>query len=286
MHHVLHVPLTGETGGYYADYRDRRNERLGRALTEGFVYQGESAGYFGGRARGEPSGHLPPTSFVSFLQNHDQIGNRAFGARIGHLAKPNSIRAASAIMLLAPAIPLLFMGEEWATTQPFLFFGDFGPDLAPAVHDGRCGEFARFPEFADAAARARIPDPNAPDTFARSVLDWAALASEPHRSRLDFHRTLLALRRNDIVPRLAGIAGGAAGFGICDGAALRADWRLGDASCLTLIARMSDGVAPVGGLKVAGRLLYASDPVAARPPLRHLPPWFVAWYLDEGAGKS
>ena len=286
MHHVLHVPLTGETGGYYTDYRDRRDERLGRALTEGFVYQGESAGYLGGRARGESSSHLPPTSFVSFLQNHDQVGNRAFGERIGQLAKPDAIRAASAVMLLAPAIPLLFMGEEWGAAQPFLFFCDFGSDLAQSVRDGRRREFARFPEFADEAVRARIPDPNAPDTFARSVLDWVAPAREPHRSWLAFHRALLALRRNEIVPRLPGIPGGAATFEICDGAVLRADWRLGDGSRLTLIARMSDGAGLEREFDVGGRLLYASDAAAAVRPLRHLPPWFVGWYLDEGAAKA
>jgi maltooligosyltrehalose trehalohydrolase len=295
MHHVLHVPLTGETGGYYADYKDCRQERLGRALTEGFVYQGESAAYLGGKPRGEPSHHLPPTSFVSFLQNHDQIGNRAFGERIGQLAKPAAIRAATAILLLAPAIPLLFMGDEWGATQPFLFFCDFGPDLAQAVRDGRRREFARFPEFADEAVRTHIPDPNAPETFARSVLDWGALGTEPHRSWLTFHGALLSLRRNEIVPRLFGINGNAADFRLDDGPAfeaeapnggvLRAHWRLGDGSRLTLIADMSDDAAPAEIPDVGGRLLYTTHPHAAGRPLHHLPPWFVAWYLEDGPGE-
>lgn len=285
MHHVLHVAITGETGGYYADYDDRRRERMGRALAEGFVYQGEAAGYLGNRARGQPSAHLPPSAFVSFLQNHDQIGNRAFGERIGNLAEPAAIRAAAAVMLLAPAIPLLFMGEEWSAAQPFLFFCDFGADLAQAVRDGRRQEFARFPEFADEAARARIPDPNAPETFACSVLDWAQLAIEPHRSWLAFHRDLLALRRREIVPRLPGIRGGAAGFDLIDAEVLRVRWRLGDDSRLTLIAHMSNSAASVKEFAVGDRLLYCTDAASATDALRRIPPWFVAWYLSDDIAK-
>ncbi len=114
-----------------------------------------------------PSSHLPPTAFVLFLQNHDQIGNRAFGERLTSLVQPAALEAAIALMLLCPQIPLLFMGEECASRTPFLFFTDHGAELADAVREGRRGEFAKFPTFADPASRERIPDPNAPETYCR-----------------------------------------------------------------------------------------------------------------------
>ena len=109
---------------------------------------------------------------MGFLQNHDQIGNRALGERIAALAGPDAVRAATAVLLLSPALPLLFMGEEWAAPEPFLFFSDLGPDLGPAVSEGRRREFARFPEFADGRDAGAIPDPQARDHGERSVLDW------------------------------------------------------------------------------------------------------------------
>ena len=108
-----------------------------------------------------PSGHLPPTAFVLFLQNHDQIGNRAFGERLTTLVEPAALEAAIALMMLCPQIPLLFMGEETASRTPFLFFTDHAAELADAVREGRRSEFAKFPAFADPATRERIPDPNA-----------------------------------------------------------------------------------------------------------------------------
>jgi len=125
---------------------------------EGFAYQGQWSAYRG-RTRGEPSAGLPPTSFVGFLQNHDQVGNRAFGERLTALAPPEAVRAATAVLLLAPSIPLLFMGQEWAAPEPFLFFADLGKDLAPLVSEGRRREFERFPEFAQAESREQIPIP-------------------------------------------------------------------------------------------------------------------------------
>ena len=115
--------------------------------------------YRHGAVRGEPSAHLPPTAFVAFIQNHDQVGNRAFGERIAGPATREAVQAMQAILLLAPQTPLLFMGEEWGATQPFCFFTDFHDELADAVREGRRREFKRFPEFASEAARAHIPDP-------------------------------------------------------------------------------------------------------------------------------
>jgi maltooligosyltrehalose trehalohydrolase len=158
FHHVLHVIVTGETAGYYADYADRPLEKLGRALTGGFIYRGEWSPYRGA-ARGEPSAQLPPTAFVNFLQNHDQIGNRAFGERLTQLTAPPALAAAAAIQFLSPGIPLVFMGEEVGAKEPFIFFCDFDGELAASVRDGRRREFARFPAFASEEARQQIPDP-------------------------------------------------------------------------------------------------------------------------------
>jgi len=170
VHHVLHVAATGDAQGYYADYIND-SQKLGRALAEGFAFQGEVMPYRG-RPRGEPSAALPPDAFIAFIQNHDQVGNRPFGDRLTAIASPEAVRAVAAVYLLLPQIPMLFMGEEWGATQPFPFFCDFGPELAEAVRKGRRAEFARFPDFHDPATRERIPDPTAEETFAAAKLAW------------------------------------------------------------------------------------------------------------------
>src|SRR5262249_6118680 len=153
--------------------------------------------------RGEPCTHLPPPAFVAFIQNHDQVGNRAFGERITALAPDAAVRAIAAIYLLLPQIPMLFMGEEWQCPQPFLFFCDFGAELGEAVVRGRRQEFARFDAFRDAAARERIPDPQAAATFAASKLDWLQLEEPQAAAALAWYRELLAVRQRHIVPLLA-----------------------------------------------------------------------------------
>ena len=135
LHHVLHVAATHECTGYYADY-EGRTDLLAKALAEGFAYQGQMMSYRGS-PRGTPSGFLPPGAFVAFIQNHDQIGNRAFGERLGMIAPANVMRALSAVYLLLPQTPMIFMGEEWDAQQPFPFFCDFDGDLAEAVREGR-----------------------------------------------------------------------------------------------------------------------------------------------------
>ena len=157
-HHALHMCATGEKAGYYSDYDSGTSarsavEHLVRCLTEGFAYQGDRSALRNGERRGEVSKHLPSTAFVDFIQNHDQIGNRAFGDRIASLTHTDSHRAISAIYLMAPAIPMIFMGEEWGCKTPFFYFCDLGPDLAPLVKEGRRKEFAKFPEFQDPAKR-------------------------------------------------------------------------------------------------------------------------------------
>jgi 1,4-alpha-glucan branching enzyme len=223
---------------------------------------------------------LPPTAFVSFLQNHDQVGNRAFGERIAQLAAPEAVRAAAAILLLAPAPPLLFMGEEWACRQPFPFFCDFEPDLAARVREGRRREFERFPAFRDPEARARIPDPCADETFESAVLRWADRESEAARLHLDLVGRLLDLRRREIVPRLRAVAGGAAAYEVGAGGVLTVRWRLGDGTRLGLQANLRDSpaTAPVEPASGGRRLLFATP----EPPADGvLAPWSVAWWLAD-----
>lgn len=281
VHHAMRVIATGQCDGYYVDYAKDPVRHLGRALTQGFAYQGEVSEHRGGAVRGEPSDHLPLTCFVGFLQNHDQVGNNARGQRITHIAKPEAVRAMVAIYLLAPSPPLVFMGEEWAASSPFPFFCDFGPDLADKVREGRRNEFARFEEFHGPAAHERIPDPIAHATFASARLNWSERERSPHREWLGYYRALLDLRRREIVPRLRRIGGHAGTFKATD-STLDAAWRLGDGTQLSLVARLahSPGERPHGA--DAGRILFATHPEAwTKGAGSELPPWSVAWFLRE-----
>ncbi|MBI4183528.1 MAG: malto-oligosyltrehalose trehalohydrolase [Proteobacteria bacterium] len=283
LHHALHVLLTGEAEGYYADYCEVPARHLARSLAEGFSYQGERSLHRAGAPRGSPSAHLPPAAFVAFLQNHDQVGNRAFGERITALAEPEAVRAALALVLLSPAPPLLFMGEEWGARQPFPFFCDVEPSLAETVREGRRREFARFAAFREPAMRTRIPDPLAPETAARAVLDWADPGLSPHRDWLAFYRRLIAIRRREVVPRLAGRGGGEAGFRLTGARGLSVHWRLGDGARLSLVANMgSEPLSPAPPVP-PGRTLYASADrlPAALAGGAGLPPWGVVWTLAE-----
>src|SRR4051812_23122061 len=248
VHHVLHVAATGERAGYYADYL-ARTDLLGRALAEGFAFQGEVMPYRSSE-RGEPSAALPPAAFVAFAQNHDQVGNRAFGDRLNAIAMPEAVRAVAAIYLLLPQIPMLFMGEEWGAAQPFPFFCDFGPELAAAVRRGRREEFARFPEFQNPAVRETIPDPTAEATFLSAKLAWNDREREPHAELLARYRRLLAIRRREIAPRLAAINSGGAWRVLGEGA-VTVRWALSDGSALALAANLSaeprEGFPPCGG---------------------------------------
>jgi maltooligosyltrehalose trehalohydrolase len=223
IHHALHVLLTGEIDGYYADYAEAPAQRLGRALAEGFVYQGDVSAFRGGARRGEPSSHLPPAAFVAFLQTHDQVGNRALGERIDAVADAGLMPAALACVLLGPQVPMLFMGEEYAASTPFLFFCDFEPALAEAVRVGRRGEFARFEAFRDPAAREAIPDPNAAGTFAASKLRWHERDAPPHAERLAMVRRLLQARRA-MTPLIGRIRQG--GHWRAQGSALTVRWNI------------------------------------------------------------
>ncbi len=273
VHHVLHAAATGEDKGYYADYRGDTG-KLGRALTEGFVFQGEIM-HYRGEPRGEPSASLPPTAFIAFIQNHDQVGNRAFGERITAIAKPEAVRAIAAVYLLLPQVPMLFMGEEWGASQPFPFFCDFEGELADAVRKGRRKEFAKFPEFKDEKVRERIPDPQAEATIASAKLNWDETAMEPHAGWLEWYRGLLGVRRAEIVPRLAGVGGNAARFEVIGEEAVVARWRLGGGEELTLAANLS-ATSREGFPAAPGRILWREGAANGGS----FGPWAVRWSID------
>lgn len=192
IHHGFHVLLTGEDGGYYGDYQGDTEALLFRGLTEGFIYQGQpSPG--SGENRGEPSSHISPTRFISFLQNHDQIGNRAWGERLRHVAATAAVDAATTALLLSPQTPMIFMGEEVDAGEPFQFFCDFGEPLAQAVRTGRQREFGLDD----------IPDPVEEETKQRCC-------TAPYRENntTELYRRLLALRRDHLRPLLPELRSG------------------------------------------------------------------------------
>ena len=255
-HNALHVLLTGETDAYYADYAEQPTEQLARCLSQGFVFQGHTNRH--GEARGEPSGHLPPSAFVLFLQNHDQIGNRALGERLHQLAPPQALEAATALLLLSPMIPLMFMGDEVAAEQPFLFFTSHHGELAALVREGRRNEFKAFSAFADPEKRERIPDPNDAGTFeaSRPVFE----AEHPAQQATEaLYRQLLRIRREEIVPRLIGAQ--ALGADVLGHGAVSARWRLGDGSILRIDLNL--GEKPVEHtVAEAPRILFEHPPQA------------------------
>jgi malto-oligosyltrehalose trehalohydrolase len=241
IHHAYHVIATGESGGYYADYvknqiADNTVALLGRALAGGFIYQNDPSALRDGERRGEKSGHLPPDAFVSFIQNHDQVGNRAYGDRIARLTEPRLLEALVSIQLLAPSIPLLFMGEEWAASTPFMYFCDLGPELAPLVTEGRRNEFAKFPEFSNPEIRHKIPDPCCDQTFLNSKLNWKELQESKHRTHHELVQSLLKLRQKKVVPLISQIT--SATFQ-AEGNLLRVEWKSGNKPVLVLCANFS-----------------------------------------------
>jgi maltooligosyltrehalose trehalohydrolase len=201
FHHALHALLTGERDGYYGDFGSLVDLRA--ALERGFVYDGRHSAYRG-RRHGRPLREPRGRKLLGYLQNHDQVGNRALGERIGRLTSPGRLRIGAALVLTAPFVPLLFQGEEWGASSPFLYFTDMAdPELGRAVRDGRRREFAGFgwkPE--------EIPDPQDEATFRRSRLDWDERTSSPHRELLGWYRRLVRLRRehpdllDDRMPRV------------------------------------------------------------------------------------
>ena len=266
-HHSLHVLLTGEASGYYSDYALDPDALLCRSLAEGFAYQGEVSRQLG-RPRGGRSADLPPSAFINFLQNHDQIGNRARGERLTTLVREEEPRrAAAALLLLAPSPALLFMGEEWGALEPFPWFCDFEPELAARVHAHRSRE---YPGSAYPAATA---------TFACARLDWRVLEQPAHARTLAFYRRLLAIRRAEIVPLIPRLPAGR-----CTrrgrGGAFAVSWADAGAR-LRVIANLSatPAAAPESA---AGRILFATHPDHPALSREQLAPWSVIWLLEPG----
>jgi malto-oligosyltrehalose trehalohydrolase len=287
IHHAYHVLATGESGGYYSDYIQNEIGKstlslLGRALSTGFIYQNDPSALRDGERRGEKSDHLPPSAFVSFIQNHDQIGNRAFGDRIASIASPEVLKAIVAIELLAPAIPLLFMGEEWAAKTPFMYFCDLGNELAPLVTEGRRNEFAKFPEFSDPEIRHKIPDPCTRDTFNRSKLDWMELKQPDQQTHFQLVQSLLRLRQEKIVPLIERITSGSARI---EGPILNVEWKENNKTVLILVANLSDKAQSTKTLNIKAnvyRPIYTNSKTVADEIANHtLPPHSVQWLIEK-----
>ena len=228
VHHALHVATTGETFGYYADYRDA-GAALAKALAEGFVYQGDVMPYRGER-RGRPSAHLPPSALVSFLHNHDQIGNRAQGDRVMAALPEQALAFAVSLMLLSPQIPMLFMGEEWCSQKPFPYFCDFDDELNAAVRDGRRNELSKLPGFDG----DHVLDPTSLETFRSAILDWEQAGSKHGSTWIERYRQLIALRRERVVPLLARMRQG--GRYAAENGVIRVEWPLEDGRHYILVA--------------------------------------------------
>jgi maltooligosyltrehalose trehalohydrolase len=241
FHHALHVALTGEQNGYYADFAGLAD--VARALQRGYVYEGQHARHRG-RAHGRSIADLPATRLFGYAQTHDQVGNRARGERLAHLAGPRLAQVGAALVMFSPFVPMLFQGEEWAASAPFQYFTDHeSPELAEAVRQGRRGEFVAFgwkPED--------VPDPQDPATFERSRLDWDELERAPHAEVLRWHRELIALRTREPALRDGRLAAVRVTYG--------ERWIEVQRGALTLLANL--GEAPVERPRPAGQRVLAS----------------------------
>lgn len=254
-HNALHVLLTGETEGYYGNFAQNPTQDLVLALQEGFVYQGQISPDTQ-KPRGQPSADLSPTSFIFFLQNHDQIGNRAVGDRLSTQIDSAVLSVAHALLLLSPHIPMLFMGEEWGTKTPFLYFVSHSDDLNRLVREGRQKEMAAFSAFNSQEKAHLIPDPASPETFRRSCLDWAERSQPEHAQIYETVKKLIAVRQEHIVPRLRNAR--AASSHIWAPGAFAVSWRMGDDRLLELFVNFSDtDITMLTGY--AGVVLYRSD---------------------------
>jgi maltooligosyltrehalose trehalohydrolase len=243
FHHQARVLAAGDRDGYYQDFTGETSD-LAATMHRGWFYTGQPSAYREAPRGTDPAG-IDLTRMVICLQNHDQIGNRAFGDRLHHRIDGATWRALVAVLLCAPETPLLFMGQEWAASAPFQYFTDHNPELGRLVTEGRRREFSRFAAFADDAARAGIPDPQARTTFEASRLDWTEREAPAHAATLSWHRALLALRRR--CPALH--------------ASATAEASAPDVDSLVLERRSPDGSAA----RLAVRFRAAGDVVVPRP---------------------
>lgn len=261
LHHSAMVALTGRADAYYMDYCGKPQEFVS-AAKRGFLYQGQRYRWQG-KPRGSPTVGLAPQSFVGYLQNHDQIANSAAAARGHELASPARWRAMTALLLLGPWTPMLFMGQEFGASSPFYFFADHEPELASLVQRGRAEFLAQFPNIAEPAVQARLQAPHEPETFRRCKLDWAERAANAHVLKL--HVDLLALRRKEPLLHAARADG-------CDGAVL------GDeAFLLRYFGQGGDDRLLVVNFGADRALEPAPEPLLA-PPADH--GWRLVWHSE------
>jgi maltooligosyltrehalose trehalohydrolase len=263
FHHALHAVLTGERSGYYEDFG--RLSHLAAALERGYVYDGRFSGHRQ-RRHGRPATGLSAHRLLGYLQNHDQVGNRAAGERSSALLSTGRLRIGAALVLTAPFVPMLFAGEEWGASSPFLYFTDHvDADLGRAVSEGRRREFASF-----GWDPADVPDPQARSSFERSKLDWAEREKEPHASLLEWHRALVALRRR--VPALSDGRFARASFDEDAG------WLVIERGPVTVVVNLPEVAQAVPVRDRPGSVLLASDPYTRLDGAGHveLPPESVA----------
>jgi len=199
FHHQMRRFLAGDSDGYFADFCGTTPE-IAVTASKGWYYCGQHAPYFAAPRGTDPAG-IAPVRFTFFLQNHDQVGNRAFGDRLHHAIDLAAYRAATMLWLMLPETPLLFMGQEWAASSPFQYFTDHNPELGRLVTEGRRNEFSRFAMFSDAKSRQSIPDPQDPATFERSKLNWNELPDAPQAATLRYYTALLDVRKSEAALR-------------------------------------------------------------------------------------
>jgi maltooligosyltrehalose trehalohydrolase len=280
LHHCLHVTATGETSGYYQDYKEKPAYFLAKSLTEGYAYQGEWSEYRK-EHRGSETRELYSSSFVGFIQNHDQVGNRPLGDRINKLAKPDALRAITEIFLLSPAPPLIFMGQEFMADSPFPFFCDLSPELAPAVSDGRLKFFMDQPMFRERYNLDEMPDPSDEKTFHSAILDFKQLPEPEHAHWHKLHKELIEIREKEIVPRLEGVKVDGAGFEVKGDRAFKAWWTLNDGSILTLVANLGSEDSGVPEFPDCAPLHLTRRGLIEEMRGGAMPPWSVAWFLGK-----
>lgn len=256
-HHAAHVVATGEKNGYYGKFVDKPVENLARALTEGYIYPGQEAV--------EMSEPVPMEAFVGFLQNHDQIGNRAFGDRLITLTSKEMLKALTVVTMLAPHIPMLFMGEEYGETRPFLFFTDYHGDLGKAVREGRRTDMDNFGGLPEGKSVEDVADPNALETMENTRLDWSKAETEEGQAWRALYRDLIAIRKRAIVPLLVAAPNTLSAGTVltAEGRLLAIDWQLGDRR-LQLRANLSDVAADLP--PATGETLYGEHSTQGMEP--------------------
>lgn len=269
FHHAMHVAVTGEAEGHYAPYKQRPWRLVKHTLAEGYLDQGKVT------AGSVPphSASLPPTAFVHFLQNHDQVGNRALGDRLHTSLEPKVHRLLTEILFLSPQIPLVFMGDEHLSDRPFRFFADYSGDLAADIHRNRFKEAENFGGYPAGAGPEDIVDPNGWTTFTSSKLDWANLDVPERRDWRAFMTHLIDTRRRFVVPLLANARGYAGTILSETDTELFVDWRL-NGGLLQLRANASDEPCTVGA--DIGDLVYASGPNRERDVI---PAWSALLFV-------